>query len=179
MITKKLDALFCGRITTEGRREFYYYASRSDRLDAFVQEALEQFRGYEFECGSKADPKWTQYLDVLYPSEEDRQRIENRKVLDVIEEKGDTLNAPRDVWHWIYFRTNEDRDRFLGAVASLEYRLQSKQDRNDNEYPKGACIVRFQSVKPDDIDDAVAQLHRLAKTHRGDYDGWETQVNPG
>jgi hypothetical protein len=39
--------------------------------------------------------------------------------------------------------------------------------------------VRFQSVKPAELDDAVIELFRLAKQCCGDYDGWETQVIPG
>ena len=78
------DVVLCGRITTDGRREFYYYAPRSERLEAAVEGAMSQFRNYEFDCGSKTDPEWRQYLGVLYPSDEDRQRIENRKVLEVL-----------------------------------------------------------------------------------------------
>jgi len=178
VMTHRFDAVFCGRITTDGRREFYYYAPRSEQLEHAVDETLTEFKGYEFDCGSKQDTDWTQYLDVLYPSEENRQRMENRRVLDVLEQKGDTLDRPRDVWHWIYFRTDADREQFLAAVNPLEYRLQSKTDSKDKECPKGICIVRFQSVKSHEIDDAVIELFRLAKTHRGDYDGWETQVNP-
>lgn len=177
MMADRFDAEFCGRITTDGRREFYYYAPRSEQLEHAFREALAQFTGYEFDCGSKHDPNWTQYFDVLYPSEESRQRMENRKVLDVLEQKGDTLERPRDVWHWIYFRTDADREQFLFAVTRLEYRLQSKPDRKDKEYPKGICVVRFQSVKSQEIDDAVIELFRLVKAHSGDYDGWETQVN--
>jgi len=29
---------------------------------------------------------------------------------------------------------------------------------------------------PSELDDAVIELCRLAESHRGDYDGWETQV---
>lgn len=97
-------------------------------------------------------------------------------MLDVLERKGDTLERPRDVWHWIYFRTDADREKPSVAVTPLEYRVQSKPDRKHKEYPKGICIVRFQSIKSPEINDAVIELFRLAKTHRGDYDGWETQV---
>jgi hypothetical protein len=172
------DAVLCGRITTDGRREFYYYAPRSERLEAAVEGAMSQFRNYEFDCGSKTDPEWRQYLDVLYPSDEDRQRIENRKVLEVLEEKNDRLKAPRDVSHWIYFRSETDREEFQRAVSPLEYRIQSKPRRDRREFPFGLCVVRFQSVKPTEVDSAVKELFRLAKTHRGDYDGWETQVIP-
>lgn len=137
---------------------------------------MNQFQDYEFDCGWKPDANWTHYVEVLYPSEEDRQRMENRKVLDVLEQKGDTLQRPRDVWHWVYFGTDADREQFHSAVIALQYRLESKPDREDSHSPKGICIVRFQSLKPTELDDAVIQLFRLAKKYCGDYDGWETQV---
>lgn len=176
VMTDRCSAVVCGRITTNGRREFYYYAPGSEPLAVALQGIMDQFPGYEFEHGWKFDPKWTQYVEVLYPSEEDRQRMENRKVLDALERKGDTLQTPRDVWHWIYLRTNMDREQFRGAVIPLEYRIQSEFDRDDSEFPKGICIVRFQLVKPGEINDAVIELFHLAKGHNGDYDGWETQV---
>lgn len=178
-MTDRCDAVLCGRITTDGRREFYYYAPRSEHLAVVLQDIMNRFGGYEFDYGSKSDPKWTQYVEVLYPSEEDRQRMENRKVLDALERKGDTLQRPRDVWHWIYFRTDIDRDQFRRAVIPLQYRVQSESDRDDSEFLKGICIVRFQSVKPGEINDTVIELFHLAKEHNGDYDGWETQVISG
>ena len=63
-------------------------------------------------------------------------------------------------------------------MTPLQYRLQSKPDAKGKDYPKGLCIVRFQSVKSSEIDEAVLELFRLAKSHSGDYDGWETQVDP-
>jgi uncharacterized protein (TIGR01619 family) len=179
-LTATLDlgfgAVLCGRITTDARREFYYYAPRCERLETAVRDAMSQFSDYDFECGAKSDPEWRLYLDVLYPSDEDRQRIENRKVLEILEQRKDTLRAPRDVSHWIYFRMEADRDEFLHAVSSREYRVQSKTQRDNSVFPFGLCIVRFQSVKPIEIDSAVTELFRLAKAHHGDYDGWETQV---
>lgn len=177
-LTKNFDGLLCGRITTDGRREFYYYAQSSEGLEPAVEATMRQFRDYEFDCGYQADPKWKQYLEVLYPSDKQRQCMENRKVLGVLEQKGDTLKAPRDVWHWIYFRTEEDRKRFLDDVLPLEYRIDSHPHSASSEFPFGICIVRFQSVNPSEVDDAIVELFRLAKKHRGDYDGWETQVIP-
>ena len=173
---ERYDAVLSGRITTDGRREFYYYAPRSERLEVVIKDAMSQFREYEFDCGSKADPEWRQYLDVLYPSDEDRQRIENRKLLEVLEQKSDTLKTPRDVWHWIYFRTEADRKEFSGMVSPLEYRVQSQPQSDRSHFPFGLCIVRFQSINPTELDSAVIELLRLAKKHHGDYDGWETQV---
>lgn len=177
-LRERLDAFFCGGITTDGRREFYYYAPGSKHFNAIVKDALSQFRDYEFECGHKADPEWRQYLDVLYPSDEDRQRIENHKVLELLETKSDALRQPRDVWHWIYFRTERAREEFRNATTPLEYRVQSQSQVDRSGFPFGLCIVRFQSVSETEIDEAVTELFCLARKHDGDYDGWETQVIP-
>ena len=58
----------------------------------------------------------------------------------------------------------------------LEYRVSSEHMSNHGDFSFGLCIVRFQSVKSIEIDNAIDELFRLAKLHNGDYDGWETQV---
>src|SRR5580698_8718404 len=97
-ITKGLEqefrAILSGRITTAGRREFYYYGAHSVGFKSAVADALGRFPDYEFDCGVQMDPGWNQYLNVLYPSDEQRQRIENRSVLEVLEREGDPLTAP-------------------------------------------------------------------------------------
>jgi len=173
---REFDAILCGRITTDGRREFYYYAARSEGFEAIAANVMTHFRGYKFSCGHQAEPDWNQYLTLLYPSDENRQCIENRSVLEALERKGDTLNAPRDVRHWIYFPNELDRDSFWAVIQPLEYRIQSRPHSPGDELPFGLCIVRFQSVKQTDLDEAVIELFRYAKIFHGDYDGWETEV---
>jgi len=175
-LDERFGAVLCGGITTDGRREFYYYGPRSDGLEPVVGDVMIHFQGYEFNCGCKVDSEWRQYLDVLYPSDEDQQRIKNRKVLDVLQQKNDTLRTPRDVSHWIYFRAETDREEFRRAVLQLEYRAEADAQTGSGDFPFGLRILRFQSVMPSELDDAVIELCRLAEKHRGDYDGWETQV---
>jgi|SRR5690348_1149706 len=172
----RFDAIYCGRITTEGRREFYFYGSHSDGLDSAVEVAAERSRSYQFESGFKEDKSWKLYSEVLYPSDEDGQRIKSRKVLDLLQERHDTLRRPRDVLHWIYFRSEADRMNFQKAVMALQYRVQSTSVNEDYDFPFALCIVRFQSVSPEEIDDAVIELFRLARDHGANYDGWETEV---
>jgi uncharacterized protein (TIGR01619 family) len=175
-LEQRFHAILSGRITTDGRREFYYYGAHSDGFESVVADALGHFSGYQFDSGTQKDPEWKQYLNVLYPPDEDRQRIENRSVLEVLEQKGDALKAPRDIFHWVYFRTREDRDAFWDAIRPLEYRMQSQPDNREGALPFGLCVVRFQSVQQYDVDEAVIELFRRAKEFHGDYNGWETKV---
>lgn len=125
ILSQRFDALLSGRITTAGRREFYYYGSRAAGLEAALRGASNEFLSYKFDCGSKHDPEWTQYLDLLYPSEEQLECMKNRSVLDVLEKKGDRLRSPRDVSHWISFNSSADRQAFWTAAQALQYRLVS------------------------------------------------------
>src|ERR1700753_3244107 len=124
-LQQSFDAIFCGRMTTEGRREVSCYGAHSVEFESIVADALSQFSSYEFEYGTKEDSEWRHYLDVLYPSDEDLQRIKNRSVIEVLEGKGDSLEVPRDILHWIYFRTEADRDAFWAAIQPSGYRLES------------------------------------------------------
>ena len=170
------EAIEVGRITTDGRREFYFYGGSSAGFENAAQQVLCGFKGYKSDLGSQEDPEWSQYLNVLYPSEEDMQRIMNRRVLENLRKYGDTLSPVRDVHHWIYFRTREDRERYASEVRELAYQIEEESERENDERQFGLIITRDQSVKPETIDEAVLELFTLAKEIDAEYDGWEAQV---
>jgi regulator of RNase E activity RraB len=96
--------------------------------------------------------------------------------LEVLRSEGDALTAPRDVTHWAYFKDDGDRAGFRSAVTLLGYRIDSESEDRDDEYAKGICIARLQSVNRAELDEAVVELYRIARKFRGSYDGWECQV---
>jgi uncharacterized protein (TIGR01619 family) len=170
------NAVEAGRITTDGRREIYFYGASTEGFEAAVRAALGTVSSYKFDLGKEYEPDWNQYRNVLYPSDESMERIKNMDILDVLEEHGDTLEPVRDVHHWIYFKTNNDRKLFAEEALELGYTVENQSEDLTQEFPFGIQITRDQSVTPDEIDDAVLQLFRLAKKLNGQYDGWETQV---
>jgi Family of unknown function (DUF695) len=74
-LASECRAILSGRITTEGRREFYFYGETKHGFRNAVRDALKDFGGYKFDIGEQEDPSWNQYLNVLYPSLEDLARI--------------------------------------------------------------------------------------------------------
>ena len=170
------EAIQSGRITTKGHSEFYFYCKDSDDFKSTVKTVMKNFKAYKFDLGSQSDPRWDQYLNVLYPSEEDMQRILNQDVLETLMKHGDTLKSVRDVHHWIYFRRPEDRDIFAAQARELGYQIEDQHERSGEEHSCGLIITRDQSVTPGEIDEAVLELFRLAKEMDADYDGWEAQL---
>lgn len=175
-MTQQCGALLSGSITTKGRREFYFYGSQPEQLESAVRETKEVFRDYEFEWGSQEDLKWLQYLDVLFPSEEQMQCMQNRRVLESLSGNGDPLTESRDVTHWVYFKTPNSREGFRNEIMMLGYRVDSERDHPGDEYPHGICFVKNHSMEPAELDRTILELFRMASRFQGDYDGWETQV---
>jgi len=180
-IEENCAGIYAGRITGDGRRELYFYGSDRKNFKRAVTAAMAGFPSYRFDFDAEKEPDWNQYFNVLFPCDEDMQRIANRDVLDVLEEKGDTLEPVRDVHHWIYFKTLEDREWYASAVRNLGYTIEVETMAVENkpgkaERPYCLVITRDQTVTPDKIDDAVLELFRLARQVDADYDGWETQV---
>lgn len=175
-LLERCGAIACGRITTEGRREFYFYAEKKDRVRNAVATALSAFGEYKFETGEQEDPLWEQYLNVLYPSPQQFERIKNREVLEVLAGHGDVPGASRDVQHWMYFKTEKSRASFKEAVVKAGYRIESESGLEDEELPFGISVIRNQPVEQALINATVCELVSLTEQFEGEYDGWETQV---
>lgn len=175
-IGRALDAKLVGRITTQGRREFYVYADRPLAGELPLSDALKNFPEYRFDWGTKKDTEWQQYLTVLYPSEEELQKIKNRRVLEVLEERGNDSEQPREIRHWFYFKTVEDRDALIRDVRSLGFSIVSSSENTDYANPFGVHVARADRSDQESIDSVTIELFKLAKCHQGEYDGWETQV---
>jgi regulator of RNase E activity RraB len=172
------QAELVGCITTACRREFYFYGPQPGIFEQAIAGAMKGFPDYEYDTGTKDDPDWSQYLNVLYPSPEDHQRIKNLHVIEALEKHGDTLRKPRPVSHWAYFKSPQDRNKFIAKAVSAGFNItdQSESENSEAEHPFGVTLERTDRVDWDSINEATLALFRLAQEVNGDYDGWETAV---
>jgi uncharacterized protein (TIGR01619 family) len=174
-VSRACRAVPCGRITTDGRREFYFYAQTRDGFRHAVECALQGFESYKCDLGDQEDPQWGQYFDVLYPSPEDLQRIANMDLLDVLVERGDVLSVAREVRHWLYFPSESSRALFRDAVVTVGYNIASESSAK-GVLPFGIQVTRTQSIEQRAIDATVIELLQLSRRFDGEYDGWETPI---
>lgn len=170
-----LEALEVGRITSQGRRTFYFYSGKSDGLAGAVAEAMALFPHYGYRAGCQSDPEWSNYRVALYPSEEEWELVKNGDVLGVLCKNGDKLKAQRPVRHWVYFESSDDRSQFAVEAKQRGYQVEEEYSTSGNE-PYAIQLNRKHSMTPEVIDEAVLELFRLTKLHHGNYDGWETEV---
>lgn len=172
------EAQLAGRITTQNRREFYFYAATEADLKRNVDAAFQAFPTYEFSMGMQRDELWSHYFEVLYPSPRDLERIKNNDLLYVLAEQGDVHAVPRRVLHWIHFAEEGTRNLFRAAAvdAGFEFDDFYRLEEQGVENPFVIVVAKFQSIEKPLIDETSIQLLELATRFQGEYTGWETPV---
>jgi uncharacterized protein (TIGR01619 family) len=178
-ISALCGAQMVGRITGAGRREFYFYAEEPGPLEQAVVTAMNDFAGYTHECGSTLQPDWDQYVDLLYPSATNLQRMFNRRVLESLAEQGDVHETPRAVEHWLAFPDEASRSACRDTLVAIEFSVANEfSSEDDDERPQTLVVSRVDSVDSHTINGITLELARLAQQHGGRYDGWECAAMP-
>ena len=175
--SNKLNYTFAGRLTSNGFRDLYFFGEYTILMEKEVSSTMTAFPKYEFDFGHKPDKEWSGYFDFLYPLPRQMQVIQNRLVLEQLEKGGDNLTKAREVFHWIYFKTQNELDQFESFTNGLGFETKNKgKTEQPNEYKFVISISRVDKVGYDEIDEYTLELWEKAQELNGDYDGWETSI---
>ncbi len=100
----------------------------------------------------------------------------NALVLKTLVEHGDALTIPREVDHFAYFPSREDRARFIESalLAGFKFRGTSEPDASDRKY--GAILWHIDIPDEEAIARVTEFLIDLAEGNAGEYDGWGTPI---
>jgi hypothetical protein len=178
-VSASCGAQLVGRITGAGRRDFYFYAEEPGELETVVAHVMQRFSPYTFETGSAFQPDWDQYLNLLYPSGSNLQRMFNRRVLETLAASGDVHETPRPVNHWLQFPSEESRAACRDTLLEIEFRLEDEfQSEDAAALPFTLVMSREDSVDSHTINGITLELARFAEEHGGRYDGWDCEAAP-
>lgn len=176
-ITSKHNSIYIGRLTSAGDRDLYFYFGDTNLYDKTISEVMVAFPKYQFDFGTKEDKEWSGYFDFLYPTSQQYQSIQNRRVIEQLEKGGDKLTKSREVFHWIYFKSDSDREKFLDKIKNDNFSIVNKdRDKSWGEFAYRLQIKRVDKVDQNNVDEYVIYLWKLANEENGDYDGWETSI---
>ncbi|PWT98044.1 MAG: hypothetical protein C5B52_12780 [Bacteroidetes bacterium] len=176
-VESTLDAVYVGRYTKDGKRDFFFYTNDTVGYRKIFEEKLGSFAKYEWSALAKKDAKWSDYFDVLYPTPRELERIKNRRGVDKLKSEGDRLTESRKVEHWIFFKYPEDRKTYAALVQDVKFEvIGSTDEKGVDGYRYGLHISRIDKVDYNSIDKVSLYLWDLALKNRGRYDGWETDV---
>jgi len=174
-------AQLVARVTGAGRREFYFYATEPGELQAAAASAMKAFEDYKYEFGSTFQPEWDQYLS-LYPSDTNLERMQNRRLLQVLARDGDVHELPRKVEHWLYFANAATRTACRETLTGIGFAVEdeslpeAEETEIDDELPYQLVVSRVDRVDSHSINGITIELARLAREHAGIYDGWDCTV---
>lgn len=176
-ISATCGAQLVGRVTGNGRREFYFYAAEPGELQASVASVMKNFADYRHEFGSTFQPEWEQYF-MLYPSESNLERMQNRRRLEELAADGDVHQLPRKVEHWFAFADEATRAACRDLLTAIEFTLEEESLSEDEAevLPFALIVSRADSVDSHTINGITIELARLAREHSGRYDGWQCEV---
>ena len=110
--SSKVNYTHVGRLTSDGMRDLFFFCENTRFMEEQVSIAMKSFPNYTFDTGHKSDKDWKGYFDFLYPLPRQMQQIQNKRVLEQLQKSGDDLTKPREVFHWIYFKTQNELDQF-------------------------------------------------------------------
>lgn len=167
---------YVGRSTGDGYRDFYFYASQAGDWPQRVARAMSAFTDYRYVTGSRDDPEWQLYRDVLYPVGEDFERVQNRRACEALEQNGDDLATPREIDHWVYFADAAARAECERQADRLGFRVRARLAPQEDDERLGLQLYRIDIPQPQRIDEVTLPLYRAVQALGGDYDGWESQV---
>jgi uncharacterized protein (TIGR01619 family) len=175
-ILKKHDAIFAGRLTSDGLRTLYFYLGDINTLESTFAQSMIKYPSYEYDFGCKEDKNWEIYFDFLYPAPEQYQTIMNMRVIRILEESGDNLTSERTVDHWIYFKNEADMENYISEVSKNNFLVVDKNKTDETKAEYQLCLSRVDKVDFQSVDDYVLYLWKLAGTYNGVYDGWECSI---
>lgn len=169
-----LGSIYVGHLYAAGKGSIYFYTSDDSKSNAVVRQTMLGFPTYKYEVRTSSDPEWEGYRS-LYPSPLEMQLIQNHRLIQSLIDQGDKIEEERQVDHWIYFTTNENRQGFVKEIAVKGFKIEDQREVEATDgKPFQLHISRNDPVTVEATDTYILELWQLAEQFNGTYDGWET-----
>ena len=166
-----------GTFSYQCERVDYYYIKDTGSVRKIIESAYKSnFPGYKYSITIREDKNWAAYLEFLYPNAATLEYMSDQKVVLNLVKAGDDLSKPRQVDHWLYFKTEADRNKFILYSSKENFKVESKKYANDAALHYQLQISRTDKVDLGSITKITSVIRKKALELNGDYDGWETFV---
>lgn len=173
-LARQNGALYTGRFTQRGIREFYFYAPDTVRYHAALEKAFEKFTSYKWLAKAKLDQQWDNYFNVLCPSEQDKIKIDSRRRIEEIKAEIGNQYPPLYILHYFEFPTPEARKKFLMDPKITGFSIDFLPVERKEENAQYELVVG-RLERPDFawIEKTVISLYKVARSFKGKYKGWD------
>ena len=170
-------AVYAGRYTHKGVREFVFYLDDTASYRKGLEAAFTASPDHKWKAWAVADTAWSNYFDVLYPPPAERERIRNRRLVDILADKGDALKTPRRVDHFLRFRTKTSREAFVRTLQNQGFEIEKMPEADEaGDFPYALQVYRKDVPGYPMVDRVVVPMWEKAMQGNGRYEGWETYL---
>jgi len=177
-LKSSLGAVYAGRFTQRGLREFYFYALDTTQYLATCASVMDKFKAFPWLCKAVQDKAWSNYFEVLYPSPNELEKIENRRIIETLKEKGDPLTTERKIEHLLYFKSVAGRQSFLKALEMTGVSIDEMPAEKTEWGDYGFRLKISRTDLPDllTMNKITISLREQAVKYNGIYGGWQTYI---
>lgn len=145
-----------------------------------VKNTIQSYLDYNYALSKnylflKYDKKWQYYKENLVPKDMSDAFFTNHDFLNQLVIEGDDLTKPRKVDHWINFRNERRRAKFITKIRPLDFAIDSVKLVKNQYYKYQVKISRKDSIHPEKIALLTKDLVKLSLLFNGIYDGWGTE----
>lgn len=176
-LDRKYGCVFAGAVKTDGRLDLYVYSQLTKGVESVVGSIMQSsFPDYRYALDVKEDRDWEDYHHFLYPNSYEFQVIQNRRVIEQLEQSGDNPEIKRLVDHFVVFKDEVNLNNFIDKAVSKGFQVLNKGDLDNHEFKYSVNIAREDVVVLDKVNDYVFELVELAEENNGEYDGWGCPV---
>lgn len=173
-LLERTTSAFCGRVTTNGCRDFIFYTKNPSAAIVVLKTAMRQFENYTFETGWKEDPEWDCYFNFLFPNERELNNIFNQRRIEKMEKTGQQFAETSVVRHKAVFSSIEERDRFILHAIDEYFKIESVVAKPFGKKEKWEVVIfREEKMVLPKLNSITGDLLEVVKDCNGIYEGWE------
>lgn len=163
--------------TLDSRKlEIYAYTYKPDELGKEIKKSkLIGKIGENMNISSMIDKNWKIYQNELFPDQWNYQKIQNQRIIEDLQAKGDVNTKLHIVSHFISFPLDkkENANNLAAKAKTWKYYVDQVEEE------EGVVKVVFSKKSKTDIESITTvtnEVMNLAKEFGGEYVEWSTRV---
>lgn len=163
--------------TLDSRRlEIYAYTYNPTELEKEIRKSkLIAKIGDNMNVSSMIDKNWKIYQNELFPDQWNYQNIQNQRIIEDLQSKGDVESKLHIVSHLISFSSDnkENAEKFAAKAKTWKYYV---DELVEEEGVVKATITKKSKTDLESITNVTMEVMNLAKEFGGEYVEWSTRV---
>lgn len=172
---KNNKSAYVAAVLDSKRLEIYAYTYNPDNLGKEIKKSKMIGKiGENMNISSMIDKNWKIYQNELFPDQWNYQKIQNHRIIEDLQAKGDVNTKLHIVSHMISFSSDmESAEKFAAKAKTWKYYVDEVAEEDGIVK---AVISKKSKTDIESITIVTNEVMNLAKEFGGEYVEWSTRV---